>query len=131
MEILKNGITRFASLSRISLIVIEDITYLPGREPEEDDIQRITIPDEWVIKLAPGNLKPCLPNEIGCYYLTEAGWEANKEEIKEVYIKAMKFHPYTTQDNTWSAYEKHVKEHFTTVNLHIKKKLPTSLMKKL
>lgn len=123
MKILKNGITRLASLSRISLQVITELVYLPGREPDEYKIETVNIPDEWVLKLQPGSLKVCSFEEVGFYYLTEIGWEANKEVIKEIYVEAMKFQPYTTDENTWLAYEKYAKNHFSKFkeNNNIKK----------
>ncbi len=113
MKIAKNGITKHASLCRISLQVIESYSV------EEDSID---IPDEWLIKLNDKFEEVSFSDE-GKYYLTQTGWENNKESIKKAYEKTLKYHPYTTEENTWSAFETYVENHYKTINkIKIKKR---------
>ena len=94
MKIEKNGIIKHASLCRISLQVIDSCSL-------EDDL--IDIPDQWIIKLN-DNFEEVSFADKGKYYLTQTGWENNKNAIKEAYEKTLKYHPYTTEENTWTAF---------------------------
>lgn len=91
MKIIHNGITKLASLCRISIQVIDKYSM---------DDQTIDIPDDWIYQ------------EDNKYYLTKKGWEMNKESIKNAYEKTLKYHPYTTEDNTWSVFESYAENHF-------------------
>lgn len=117
MRIDKNGITKLTSLGRISLQVI-----IRNYDSENKE-KTILIPDDWIIKLNPDNFNICHPEDSGLYYLTEIGWNNNKEKIKEVYEKFIKFHPYTTEENSWAAYENYAED-------FIKKVYKTSMITK-
>lgn len=116
MKIASNGIIKMAMLSRISIQVIESYQH------EEDSID---IPDDWIIKLNE-NFEEVSILENGKYYLTKKGWDINKEEIKKAYEKTLKYHPYTTEENTWIAFVHYV-ENFLNIYKNKKEQKPNNI----
>lgn len=110
MKIASNGIIKMATLCRISIQVIESYQY------EEDSID---IPDDWVIKLN-DNFEEVSVLERGKYYLTKKGWKANQKEIRNAYEKTLKYHPYSTEENTWTAFVHYVE---SFLNIYENKKV--------
>lgn len=104
MKIESNGITKLASLGRISLQVI-----IKNYDSENQETM-IVIPDDWIIRLNSDNFNIFDFSDSGLYYLTEIGWNDNKNKIKEVYENFLKFHPYTTEENSWTAYEAYAED---------------------
>lgn len=112
MEIPKSGIIHVARIGSMSLMVVEQFYCLKGYELKEEQIEKITIPDNWIIKLKP-NLTPCLKNDNGRFYLTQQGWQINKKEIK--YNFELAEQEGLTKGCNWNDFEKFAVQHFKTV----------------
>jgi len=68
-------------------------------------------PDEWFCWLR--DLTPCVGRQKGFLYLTEAGWNANREAIRDAFEQAIRGE--YNRGKSWSDFEDHVAEHFATV----------------
>ena len=105
MKLHKDAITRLASEGRITLQIPQHIIWF-DKEPKQ--IETEEVPDSWVVSLR-SNRSPAVGKESGFYFLTKKGWEANKNRIKEAFLRA------EFQRGTWVEFELHAEEHFKKV----------------
>ena len=122
MRIFKDSITRLASLGYVTLQVPDTAFGSPSIEMED-------VPDEWLCVLT-GAGRHRVGKELGFLYLTKAGWDANKEKIKEKFLKAIETGLDRTESLGWVAFERHVVEHFESLEKR-NKKFKTQLEEKL
>ncbi len=117
MKIIKDGITSTAAEGRISLQIPQTNVSFRGMVYETEEI-----PDEWVIKLH-NRRYPTTGNETGYLFLTEAGWKANKDKIREAFATA-KF-----KRGSWNEFEQHVLDHFKRVEKSTRRRVSFLLKK--
>lgn len=123
MKIIKETITMLAASGHITLQVPD--AYIGDPEPEMEEA-----PDEWFMYVkCEGNAhRPCVGKESGFLYLSRAGWEANKDRIKEVfeaYNEKMRREYPTHKWQTWADFEAHVEKHFDDMRKIIQRKIKT------
>lgn len=121
MEILKGAITALVSEGRLTLQVP---AYCIGNDPECE-----IVPDSWFCFLQ-SNGTPCVGKQSGFLYLTKAGYEANKEDIKVAFEAAIARGLDRTNGVGWPAFEQYVTEHFAKVEKQ-RKHQAAQLQKKL
>ena len=88
----------------------------------DDDYEEA--PNEWFVELK-SNKRPCVGKQQGFTYLSEEGWNKNKNKIKKAFIGSG-----DKMRGTWKDFEKYVAEHFAEVELQ-KKKLKDKLKREL
>ena len=118
MKILKGAITSLASEGRITLQIPQYNIGAPGSPPSETE----EVPDDWIVLLRSNN-SPAVGKEYGFYFLTKAGWEANKDKIEDAFL-ASKW-----QRGTWTDFEVYVINHFQKVKEASRKRLAYLEMK--
>jgi len=131
LKIIKDAITTLAGEGRVTLQVpVYEVIMDKGRamahtayDLEEEKIANV--PDEWFMSLR--NDCPAVGKESGYTFLSRAGWEANKDEIKKAFESSK--HPR----GTWDDFEKYAERHFAKVkkNADRRIKLLNSKVKQL
>lgn len=113
MKILKGVITTLAGEGRMSLqvpqytVIVHNeraIAY-DASQVKPDDV--IDAPDEWFVYLR--NNSPAVGKESGHLFLTRAGWDANRKEIREAFLNS------EFPRGTWADFQDHVDMHFAEV----------------
>lgn len=68
----------------------------------------VEYPDEWFVQLKyDGGLRPVVGREQGCLHLSRIGYEANKDAIKNAFLRSGPV--------DWSDFERHAEMHFRTL----------------
>jgi hypothetical protein len=117
MKIIKDRIISIAAGGRISLQIPQVNDRFRGVVYETEEI-----PDEWVIKLRLRRY-PTTGSETGYLFLTEAGWKANKDKIREAFETA-KF-----KRGSWNEFEQHALDHFKRVEKSTRRRVSFLLKK--
>ena len=73
-------------------------------------------PKDWFVKL--NNNIPAVGKQDGFTHWTKKGWEANKDKIKDAFLKTS-----TPRGYTWEDFEKHASEHFASVQKKTERKI--------
>ncbi len=122
MKILKGAITSLAEEGRITLQIPQYDIWI-GKDLEEvGQSETEEVPDNWIVLLR-SNRSPALGKERGYYFLTEAGWEANKDKIEDAFSKS-KF-----KRGNWFDFEAYAINHFKKVKEASMKRLAYLEMK--
>ena len=127
MKILKDAITSLAGEGRITLqvpvydIMVEDGRAIAHTAYDLEEERVADVPDEWFITLRSNS--PAVGKESGYTFLSRAGWEANKDEIKKAFESNA--HPR----GTWSDFEKYAEHQFTTVKKNANRRIKLLLSK--
>ena len=121
MKILKKSITSLASEGRITLQVpVYDVVVHEGRAIAYDATQLesekvIDAPDEWFVHLRHNS--PAVGKESGFTFLSRAGWNANRKDIREAFLNS------EFQRGTWADFEDYVDYHFAKVKKNGEKRI--------
>lgn len=120
MRIVKGTITSLAARGDITLQVPDAWI---GSAPAMEEV-----PDEWFmrVKCEGKGVRPCVGKESGFLYLSRAGWEANKERIKEAfegYNEKMRREYPTHKWQVWADFEAHVEQHFEDMRKAVERKV--------
>ena len=113
MRIFKDAITTLAAEGRRTLQVPDLVIAIPPVRLEEVEYEEV--PDEWFTRLKRD--VPCAGKENGFLYLSRKGYEANKERLKEAFLKAQ------YKRGTWEQFEKDAEDHFAKVETARQRKL--------
>ncbi len=121
MKIKKSAITTLANEGRITLQIpqLDIIADKSGKMfciNSSESVDAIYMPDKWFIHLK-SSKQPAFGKEKGFLFLTEAGWKANKKDIK----KAFNNSPH--KRGTWQEFEKYAETHFKKVKDSLKKRV--------
>lgn len=106
MKIIKGAIAALAEEGYLTLQV-------PDLAVGECDFEEL--PDEWFCRWNYGK-GPAIGRESGMLYLTRAGYEANKQELKAAFSGDHRGY-------TWKDFESHVELHFAETQRHIDRRL--------
>lgn len=102
MKIIKDSITALASEGRMTL-------QIPQYNFGANNTIEAEVPDEWFVTLRNASY-PAVGREQGFLFLTQAGWFANQDKLKEAFENA-KF----SRGNTWEDFEEYAIKHFQRI----------------
>jgi len=110
MMILDNSITTLIGEVRLTLQVPEFDFVLPGAKPSK----LVSRPDSWFCYLKSNNV-PCIGKENGYLHLTEAGYSANKSDLKKALLNGIASKGTRGSLKNWNDFENYAISHFAEV----------------